>query len=566
MNSQRQHPSSKWDRGTDIVVIGSGATGLPAAIVAREAGSRVILVEAEKDIGGHAIISGGNIPLGGGTSVQKKHGIEDSPDLLFRDLTDWSVVGPNGFPDYRYNDREIVRAFADNSAATFEWLVAHGVVFVDKAPDALGGNSVGNSVPREMHCAVGRWPMPHTGEPADLAVQKTRSSGNGLMRSLEIAAGKAGVEILLEHRMTRIYRQAPNSGSVLGIAVEHKGAEVKIRARQAVIIGTGGSTGNVNFRRMFDPRLTEEYCGLAGMPWSDQDASGELAAMAIGASLWGFYNQTGEFGSNVTKPGSVGCQYNYRHLQWMPGSPVFDRARATGLRVANWQDLILVNMLGKRFYDETGGQYIANNYNSLDPYVQGSWLNAKNLKWNPNNFLNAALAGIDDGNNGGGPVWAIFDADAVAREEWTPTPPYVDIAAGFFFSANRLADLAEKIVMKYQRVAMPSANLEETVARYSSFVDSGVDEDFGKPTPMYKIARPPFYAAWATPVVHDTRAGLRINAKCQVIDINGEVIPGLYCGGESAGGFSQHGLARATCQGYIAGTGAAGTPPLPGTL
>ena len=86
---------------------------------------------------------------------------------------------------------------------------------------------------------------------------------------------------------------------------------------------------------MFDPRLTEEYCGLAGMPWSDQDASGELAGMAIGASLWGVYNQTGEFGSNITKPGTIGCQYNYVNLQWMPGSPVFDRARASGLRVAN---------------------------------------------------------------------------------------------------------------------------------------------------------------------------------------------------------------------------------------
>jgi succinate dehydrogenase/fumarate reductase flavoprotein subunit len=547
----------KWDREADIVVIGSGATGIPAAIVAQEAGSSVILVEAENDIGGHAIISGGNIPLGGGTSVQKKYGIEDSPDLLFRDLTDWSVVGPNGFPDYRYNDREIIRAFADNSAATFEWLVAHGVVFVDKAPDALGGNSVGNSVPREMHSAVMHWPMVYNGEPVDPAVQQTRSSGNGLMRSLEVAAKKAGVEILLEYRMSRIYRQTPNAGPVLGIAVDNKGTTLNIRARKAVIIGTGGSTGNVNFRRMFDPRLTEEYCGLTGMPWSDQDASGELAAMAIGASLWGFYNQTGEFGSNVTKPGSIGCQYNYRHLQWMPGSPVFDRARATGLRVANWQDLILVNMLGKRFYDETGGQYIANNYNSLDPYLQGSWLNAKNLEWNPNNFLNAALAGIDDGNNGGGPIWAIFDSDAVAREEWTSTPPYVDIAAGFFFSANRLADLAEKIVMKYQRVPMPPASLEETVARYNSFVDSGIDEDFGKPKPMYKIANPPFHAAWATPVVHDTRAGLRINARCQVIDLNGEVIPGLYCGGESAGGFSQHGLARAACQGYIAGNAAA---------
>jgi succinate dehydrogenase/fumarate reductase flavoprotein subunit len=562
MNSPAPHRPTEWAREADIVVIGAGATGLPAAIVAREAGCSVILVEAEKDIGGHAIISGGNIPLGGGTSVQKKYGIEDSPDLLFRDLTDWSVVGPNGFPDYRYNDREIVRAFADNSAPTFEWLVAHDVEFVDKEPDALGGNSVGNSVPREMHCAVGHWPMVTTGEPADPSVQKTRSSGNGLMRSLEIAARKAGVEILLEHRMTSIYRDGPSSGPVLGIAADHKGFKLDIRARKAVIIGTGGSTGNVNFRRMFDPRLTEEYCGVAGMPWSDQDASGELAAMAIGASLWGFYNQTGEFGSNVTKAGFVGCQYNYRHLQWMPGSPVFERARASGLRVANWQDLILVNMLGKRFYDETGGPYIANNYNSIDPYVQGSWRNARNLEWNPNNFLNAALAGIDDGHNGGGPIWAIFDQDAVEREQWRPAPPNVDIAAGFFFSANRPADLAEKIVMKYQRVRMPPQNLEETVARYNSFVDSGFDEDFGKPTPLYKVARPPFYAAWATPVVHDTRAGLRINPKCQVMELDGDVIPGLYCGGESAGGFSQHGLARAVCQGYIAGRAAAAFPSL----
>jgi succinate dehydrogenase/fumarate reductase flavoprotein subunit len=45
-----------------------------------------------------------------------------------------------------------------------------------------------------------------------------------------------------------------------------------------------------------------------------------------------------------------------------------------------------------------------------------------------------------------------------------------------------------------------------------------------------------------------------------VIDLNGEIIPGLYCGGESAGGFSQHGLARAVCQGYIAGNAAAATP------
>ena len=262
------------------------------------------------------------------------------------------MVEPNGFPDYRYNDREIIRAFADNSAATYEWLVAHGVVFVDKAPDAAGGNAVGNSVPREMHAAVMDWPMVQTGKPADPAVQATMSSGNGLMRPLEAAAREAGVQILTRHRMVSLDR--PDAGRVLGITVENNGARLVFGARKAVIVATGGSTGNVNFRRMADPRLTEEYCGLAGMPWSDQDASGEIAAMAIGASLWGMYNQTGEFGYKVTKPGTIGNQYGYRNLQWMPGSSVFDRARATGLFVHDWQNVITVNMLGQRFYDETG--------------------------------------------------------------------------------------------------------------------------------------------------------------------------------------------------------------------
>jgi len=555
--SAAKGPSITWDREADVVVVGSGAMGLPAAIVAREAGASVIVVEANFDIGGHAITSGGNVPLGGGTSAQKKAGIKDSPDLLFQDLTDWSVVQPNGFPDYRYNDRDVIRAFADNSAAAFEWLVAHGVVFIDKAPDSFGGISVGNSVPREMHAAAMNWPMVQTGKPVDPTVRATTSTGNGLMCPLEVAAKRAGVQILLNHRMTSIYRETPNAGRVLGITVDNKGAALNIRAMKALIIATGGSTGNVNFRRMFDPRLTEEYCGLSGMPWSDQDASGEIAAMAIGASLWGLYNQTGEFGWPVTKPGTIGCQYNYANLQWFPGSPVFKRARATGLRVANWQNLILVNMLGKRFYDETGSQFSANNAGQIEPYVAGSHLNAKNISYNPANFINAALAGIGDGNNGGGPIWAIFDADAVTRERWNPKPPGVDVDGGFFFTATTIRELAGRIVMKYQRVPMSPGNLEETVARYNSFVDAGKDADFGKPTPKHKIARPPFYAAWATPVIHDTRAGLRINARCQVQDMSGQVIPGLYCGGESAGGFSQHGLARAACQGYIAGKNAA---------
>jgi succinate dehydrogenase/fumarate reductase flavoprotein subunit len=547
----------QWNHEADIVVIGSGAAGLPAAIAAREAGSSVILVEAEPHVGGHARVSGGNVPLGGGTSAQKKYGIEDSPDLVFRDLTDWSVVQPNGFPDYRYNDREIIRAYADNNVATFDFLLAHGVVFVDRPPDRRGASSTGNSTLRMMHVAAMDWPLIHTGAPADPSVRATTSTGNGLTPPLEAAARKAGVQFLLEHRMTAIHRENPTSGRVTGIAADHKGSKLDIRARKAVVIATGGSTGNVNFRRMFDPRLTEEYCGLAGMPYSDQDASGELAAMAIGASLWGLFNQTSEIGSTLTKPGRIGTQWGYVNSRWTPSTPLFGKVRATGLTVADWQNVITVNMLGKRFYDEAGRQFTSNAYKGIDPYIHGSYLNAKNMRYEPNNWINAAMAGIDDGHNGGGPIWAIFDAAAVEREKWDPKPPYVDIDAGFFFVADTVEELAKKIAMKYQRVPMPPNNLVETVSRYNVFVDLGRDFDFGKPGPRYAITKPPFYAAWCTPVIHDTRAGLRINARCQVVDLNGQVIPGLYCGGESAGGFSMHGLARCLCQGYIAGKNAA---------
>jgi succinate dehydrogenase/fumarate reductase flavoprotein subunit len=553
--AEAQGRPAKWDKEADVVVVGAGAAGLPAAIEATEHGASVLLIDANWDVGGHAIVSGGNVALGGGTSAQQKYGIVDSPDLVFADLTDWSIVEPNGFPDYRYNDREIIRAFADNSVPTFEWLVAQGVTFFPIAPDVRGANATGNSAPRENHASPMAWPLIQTGAPVSTADQ-TASSGIGVVRPLEASARKRGVPILLQHRMTSLIREQPSTGRVLGIRATNEGKTLHIRAKKGVVIATGGSSSNVNFRRMFDPRLTEEY-SVAGEPYTSQDASGELAAIAIGASLWGAYNQTGEFGLNITKPGRIGCQYGYRPLAWQPASRVFPQARAVGLTVKDDQDLILVNQVGRRFYDETKGQLTANTYNSIKPYTPGSYHNAADIKYSPSNYLNAALAGTGDGSNGGGPIWAIFDSDAVKREGWMVAPPFVDIAAGYFFAGDSIAALAANIVNKFQRKPMPAGALQNTVHNYNSYVDAGNDPDFGKPAPKYKIQTPPFYAAWAVPVVHDTRAGLRINAKCQVVDFSGQVIPGLYCAGESAGGFSLHGLARCIVQGRLAGRNAA---------
>jgi succinate dehydrogenase/fumarate reductase flavoprotein subunit len=571
---------STWDLEADVVVIGAGAAGLPAAVKAVDGGASVIVVEANYDIGGHAIISGGNTPLGGGTSAQKKYGIEDSPDLVFRDLTDWTIVQPNGWPDYRYNDRQVMRAFADNCAPTFEFLLENGVEFKDVPPDNQGGHNLGNSAPRENHAF---WTKGAGYE------SPNNRPGTGVIRPLENSARAKGVKFLLNHKMTSVIRESPaghKAPRVLGITAEYTPRvmpgqstplksfrsdgnidstkpAVNIRARKAVILATGGSTGNVHFRRMFDPRLTD-VLQLAGEPYSFQDGSGELAAMAIGASLWGLANQIVENGDNIRTQRVLGTKYNY--MTWELEIPIFPLVKATGLSVKDWHDLILVNQVGKRFYDETKGDYPHGNvYKEIDPYTPNDYRNNASIKYNPSkyNFFNAAVAMNEYSQPpdfSAGPVWAIFDADAVAREKWKVTPPYVD-PDGYFFSANTLTELAAAIKNPYQARPMDGAALEATVKRYNSFVDSGADADFEKPAPKYRIQTPPFYAGWSTPLVHDCRNGLRINSKCQVMDMNGQVVPGLYCGGESAGGFNQHGLGRCTTQGFIAGKNAAGEKP-----
>jgi hypothetical protein len=288
----------------------------------------------------------------------------------------------------------------------------------------------------------------------------------------------------------------------------------------------------VNFRRTFDPRLTEEY-QQACAPYARQSGDAEVMAMAIGASLWATALQTSESGAAITKTAHIGCQWGYGQLVIETDSPIFHMARATGLTVTNWQDVIMVNQTGKRFWNELDGSY---------------------------NFIAAAMAYNGDPNklNGGGPIWAIFDSDAVSRERWNPKPPNVDPL--YFASGATLKELAANINNPYQKRPMPGAVLQETVERYNSFVTSGMDSDFKKPKPMFKIERPPFYAAWATPILHDSLTGLRVNTDQQVVDIFGKVIPGLYCGGESMGGLAQHGLGRDLVSGRIAGLHAGRVP------
>jgi succinate dehydrogenase/fumarate reductase flavoprotein subunit len=503
----------RWDHTADVVVIGAGVSGLPAAITARDLGASVIVVEENFDIGGRGMLSGGRVQLGGGHALQQKFEIKDNADQVF---LDW-VRHDDG--ESRYSDRELVRVYADENAATFNFLIENGVEFIEKPIGPVDASTLPRIfVTKEWHI------------PSEVIAPHRNRNGSGLVRRLAESARKKGAQILLKHKMTSIVREKPTSGKVLGIVTRNGDATINIRATKGVIIATGGHTGNVEFRRMFDPRLTEEY-QQACQPYVYQNAAGELAAMDIGASLWATAIQTTETGAAITKTRHIGCRWGYATLVYETDSPMFPQAKATGLTVKDWQNLIMVNQFGKRFWNEVDGSF---------------------------KFFNAAMAYSGDKSklNGGGPIWAIFDAEAATREKWKPEPPQVD-PDGYFFRADTLAELAGKIKNPYQRQSMPGAALEETVARYNSFVAEGADKDFKKPTPLHKIATPPFYAAWSTPILHDTLTGLRTNTSGEVIDTRGKVIAGLYCAGESQGGFAQHGLARCIVFGRVAGRSAA---------
>ena len=511
---------AKWNYTADIVIAGAGCAGLPAAVEAAERGASVVVIDQNFDVGGYGLVSSGSILTGGGTRQQKEKGIEDSADLRYRDLID------HRYSQTKKNDRAQARAFADLCVETTEWLEKHGTKLIVNAkyfPQYTYG-----SVERG-HCAV--WTeedqtakCPHTQmvwagtTMRDVEVGENvsfiRSTGAGFIRPLQEAAKKMkGIQFLMEHKLTRIIREKHLEGAVLGIEVVHKGKEICLKAQKGVIIAAGGPKGNVQLRRLWDPRLTEIY-QASGEPWAFHTGEGIIEAQKIGAQL------TGDYGNDIHwlhARSSFGTR-------WHSTSGYITKLRTgqdrTGFSVRNAQDVIHVNSEGKRFYNE-----MPTTWEKQIPYCD------------------AAMA------NSGGPIWCIFDAEAVKREKWDPSFPTTE--PGYFHKADTVAELAAKI-------KVPVAALEETISRYNSFVDQGQDPDFGKPSPKFKIQAAPFYAAWATPYLHDTRGGIRVNEKCQVLDVQAAVIPGLYAVGEAAGGLDLCGLAKAIVSGRIAARNAAG--------
>ncbi len=631
-----------WDYDVDVVIAGGGCAGLTAAIRARDQGASVLVVDQNFDLGGRMLHSGSYLSLGGNDAIQQRdregrgddegfitvppveapEEMEDSIDLLFTDVTDWSVVDGKAQSPYRYNERENMRAWAENCPPTREFLMENYVRFTRISGTHGGG---GLSRARAPYCFLKLGDVTDikagtiTPEDAGVAHPERTSpmapvqmedassfvgpgfvrNGVALARPLEFSAREKGVQFILHRAFTDLIREPGEDGRVIGLTavyrprlnpesgerlesfwsdgnVDDRRPTINIRAK-AVILASGGHAGNPEVRSMFYPALRDPAFPTSGSALQGpggQDASALKAALKVGANMAGM-QQNLSYPTTFHIASQLGTRDAYTDMK--PGHPTFVFRKSSGLGVGNagYEEFIAVNQVGKRFFNEVRlPKRPAGNRYPGDRAAPGQGMDHTPLDWrncshewirqsyNYDHGLDAAVA-MNEGSRAphyySGPLWAIFDQEAVDRTGWELRHPYVSEENGYFFKADTIEELAEKVYFGHPYSRVPLSYLPETVNTWNGYVDAGADPEFEreKDAPMHRIAAPPYYALSIMVVWHDSYGGLRINGRNQVIDMRGAVIPGLYAGGEAVGGFNKHGLGKGHVHGYIAGTYAA---------
>ena len=225
-----------FDRTVDVLVIGSGFAGAAAALAAAEAGAEVEIVEKMAFAGGNSALSGGMMAVPG-SSVQKKQGIEDSPEKLAADML---RIGQG------LGDIELVLALCNDAADTFEWTRRHGVVW-NETLTGKGGHSA-------KRCMVTK-----------------EGTGQGILKPFYAELAQKGVRVRTKTFVSRILRDDPDptdpySGAVTGVELREgyvfgkpdSGELVRVGVRRGIVLAYGGFAADKAYRRRLDPKLPDD--------------------------------------------------------------------------------------------------------------------------------------------------------------------------------------------------------------------------------------------------------------------------------------------------------------------
>ncbi|WP_455922184.1 FAD-dependent oxidoreductase [Pseudomonas putida] len=524
-------PSPGWTHDFDLVVLGSGAAGFAAATTAACRGLSVLLVEKADTFGGTSAISGGAVWVYG-TDQARAAGVTDSADAVRTYLK--TTIGPG----YR---AELIDAYIDRGAEALRYLESHSELKYalrpfspDYYPDEPGATDTGRALemveydgrrlgtafkhlrkppagmllfggmmvnrvdiqhflsfrrsPRSLwHCVklmarYGRDRLRHE--------RGTRLTvGNALIARLATTAFEKGVQLWLNAQAQSL---VIDNGVVTGLTIRHEGQTLRVQARGGVVCAAGG------FAAAADAGQRRPATGSGHLTMSPPTNNGDSLALAkaVGAQLgeglaadffWAPVSQLRHANGDIER---------FPHL-------ITDRAKP---------GIIAVNRAGQRFVNES------NSYHC---------------------FVQAMQA------EGNAPCWLIADAQALnAYGMGLARPRPVDnsalIEAGYLLRADSPEQLAHLI-------GVDPKGLAATLRQHNADALAGTDSQFAKggnsynrslgdphhrPNPcLAPLTRAPFYAVRIETGDLGSARGLVTDANANVLDLQGQPIPGLYAAG-----------------------------------
>jgi succinate dehydrogenase/fumarate reductase flavoprotein subunit len=499
----------------DVVVLGSGAAGLTAALAAAVEGASVVVLEKAEMLGGTTALSGGTIWIpnnqpaaDAGVADSRQAGLDYlaslSNGMILPELAEALIDGGPEYVDFIHANSELrlrlVEGYPDYHPERPGGLPGGGrsievdlVSFdgIEQYADRIGGTP-SRMLIREMPLGGGTGVLdPEVA--ARREADRVEGLGRGLVAGLLKACLARGVEIHTQHAGERLVVQ---DGAITGIEISTPDGGRTLDAG-AVVLATGGFEYDAELVRDF---LRGPVTRPIGVPSNTGD--GLRMAMRIGAQLG-----------------------NMREAWWAPMVPFpglrRDGAR-NGLLASRERALpgsLMVNRYGRRFANE------AANYNAFGGAFHQ--LDASRFEY-PNL-----------------PSYLIFDQACVDRFGVFGAAPGAPVPQ-WATRADTIDELAALL-------ALPAEQLSLTIAEFNLNAEKGIDPDFGRgesafdrfpggrltgepespSSTLAPVSTAPYYAVEVASSLLGTKGGPRTDAQSRVLDVDGDPIPGLYAAGNA---------------------------------